>query len=57
MKKISLFIIAFVWNFALSRWTTNGSNIYFNSGNVGIGTTAPLRKFDVKLVTNTGTLK
>jgi len=35
-----------------SQWTTNASNIYYNTGNVGIGTTAPSAKLEVN-----GTIK
>jgi Chaperone of endosialidase len=30
-----------------SQWTTNAANIYFNTGNVGIGVTTPMSNFHV----------
>ena len=32
---------------AASQWTTNGTAIYYNTGNVGIGTSAPATKFQI----------
>ncbi|MDD2354251.1 MAG: hypothetical protein PHX76_02635, partial [Patescibacteria group bacterium] len=35
--------------FTGSKWTNNGLNIFYNSGNVGIGLTSPTQQLDVNL--------
>lgn len=35
------------WTINPSQWVTSGSDIYYNTGNVGIGTSTPSQKLDV----------
>ena len=39
-------------NIAIETWLTSGSNIYYNTGNVGIGTPTPTDKFHIVDNTN-----
>jgi len=40
------------WSSSASQWTTSGSNIYYSTGNVGIGTTNPQDKLTIAGSTN-----
>ena len=39
-----------------SQWTTNGSNVYYTTGSVGIGTTGPGAKLDISAPNTTNPL-
>jgi uncharacterized protein (TIGR02145 family) len=39
------------WVMVMSQWLTSGTNIYYNNGNVGIGTSNPTRKLEVYGIT------
>lgn len=48
MKKSLLLLVLFSFTIhSNAQWQINGSNIYYNQGSVGIGTTNPLTKLEV----------
>jgi hypothetical protein len=48
MKKYSLlFLFSFLVSFSFAQWSTIGNNIYYNTGNVGIGTAYPAEMLHV----------
>ncbi|PTS94408.1 hypothetical protein DBR11_23415 [Pedobacter sp. HMWF019] len=56
MKKLvfSLFLFLSFSTLAHAQWTTNGANIYYTGGNVGIGTTSPSYPITLNNTSETG---
>ncbi|OFX82276.1 MAG: hypothetical protein A2W99_09470 [Bacteroidetes bacterium GWF2_33_16] len=45
-----------VFPYDSSKWAANGNKLYYNTGNVGIGTNDPMSKLEVKSTSTTGAL-
>ncbi|MCG8307373.1 MAG: hypothetical protein MI975_08270 [Cytophagales bacterium] len=48
MKKALLIILSIIPILAKAQWTTSGNNIYYNNGNIGVGTTNPDAKIHIQ---------
>ena len=58
MKKLlAILVLVLFGTVAFAQWSTNGTNVYYNGGNVGIGTSAPSFLFTVTNPTTTATLQ
>ncbi|MGQ9901352.1 MAG: hypothetical protein ACUVR1_03970, partial [Fimbriimonadales bacterium] len=53
MLGIGVVLTTLAASLGYAQWTVSGSNIFYNNGNVGIGTTTPTYRLFVQ--TNTGT--
>lgn len=55
-KKLFVFVILLATKCSIAQWSPNGTSVYYNSGNVGIGITTPQYPLHLVVQGNTGTV-